>query len=214
MKNSILIRLIPCTAIFLTFLSSENVNANQNFPYTFSELGIELSNLSDGVIQTKTNLPVIARDTTFKKAGASFITEKNPSGLDPQNFFAIDISKFNLQINAEDFLTAKRIFYSRLSFNKHTQRYYRPYSYLESWRSLFHPQIKSLEVAVTTIDKNMTQLKDGERAAADSPYFNSDLNREIDAISGSELTMGNDLELRVLSLNLPHLAPYSSMAQT
>jgi len=185
-------------------LLASNAQAYYYFPYSFSELETELSNLSGGVITAKADLPADARKTDFQKVGVTFYTWHNTSQIDPQDYFSINISKFNELMNAPDFLTAKRTFYSRLHFNKRTQRYYRPYGYLESWRSLSHPQIKTLDVAPTVIDQKMTPMKDGERSAANSPYFNPGLQREVDSMSGSELTIGNDLELRVNNDSFEH----------
>ncbi len=159
----------------LLLLLATNAQAYYYFPYSFSELETELSNLSGGTIQAKPDLPAEARNTTFRKVGITFHTGENPSQLNPQDFFNIDVSKFNSQMNAPDFLTAKRAFYSRLHFSRLRQRYFRPYAYLESWRSLFHPPIKSLTVAQTVIDRDMTPLAEGERAAKNSPYFNAHL---------------------------------------
>lgn len=184
------------TILFLfSSLIATSAQAYYYFPYTFSELENELSNLSRGAIQVKPGLPTSVKDTTFQKVGVTFFTDQNPSGLDAQDFFSIDVSKFNGLMKSPDFLTAKREFYSRLTFNRNTQRYYRPYGYLASWRSLFHPQIKSLTIDPTVIDQDMIAMKPGERANSNSPYFSASLNREVDAMSGSELTIGNDLDL-------------------
>ncbi len=185
------------------FLVGSGVQAS-TVTYSFSELESELATLSDGIIQAKSDLPDTAKESTFDKKKTTFFTDENPSSIDPQDYFSVDVDKFNASNDASDFLAAKQNFYSRLNFNSKKQRYDRPYAYLESWRSLAHPQIKTLTLPLTTYDETMVPFKDGQRANDPSPYFDATLNRSIDAISESELTQGNDLDLLLNNDSFEH----------
>ena len=94
--------------------------------YAFSEIEAELYTSSGGAIQVKNDLPDSAKETLFKKKKSVIFTDYQSSPLDPQDYFNLDVLKFNSLMEAPDFLTAKQNFYSALLFNKKTQRYSRP----------------------------------------------------------------------------------------
>ena len=93
--------------------------------------------------------------------------------------------------NTIDFVGAKKIFYAKQKFSKKKQKFSRPYVYLSAWNSLNHPQIKSLDLPMEIYDKNMAPL---DYDAVESKYFDPNFQNDLDKITHTELTYGNELE--------------------
>jgi len=109
-----------------------------------------------------------------------------------EDWFTLDVLGFNQWMKTPDFVEARRSFYSQLDFQSGSQRHDRPYHYLASWRSLFHPPIKKLTLP---LDAYVSDFKPMNRDEVQSEYFTEDFQRRVDAVSGTELTYGNELQL-------------------
>lgn len=119
------------------------------------------------------------------------ISEKIFDYEDVQDIFATDVEKYIENEKAIDFLSAKKKFYSRQHYDQATQSYKRPYVYLSAWNSLNHPQIKKLELSIETYNSNLPQLNYGE---IESGFFSEKLQRDLDLMTKTEMTFGNQLE--------------------
>ena len=108
-----------------------------------------------------------------------------------QDLFQFDIDGFMSKHPGEDFVTAKKKVYEKLGFNPATQHFDRQYLHMSDWKSLMHPPVKQL-----TEDLNR-YYKDTQGIPENSRMLTTEFNREMDLISGSELTTGNKLKLLV-----------------
>jgi phosphatidylserine/phosphatidylglycerophosphate/cardiolipin synthase-like enzyme len=117
-----------------------------------------------------------------------------PPDADPQDFFQLDVDAFTQRGHNQDFSAALRQYYGNLVFDWKKQKHEEPYYYMQSWRLLFHPPIKHLTLPRARYVRDLTEPHDP--AQADSPYFNPSLHWDIDFSTGTEMTYGNELELR------------------
>lgn len=93
---------------------------------------------------------------------------------------------------ANDFLEAKRKIYASTEFKTKKLRYERNFVHLEDWRSLNHPPVRSLGNDLTIWDKDYTPI---DYTKKESVFYNEDFQRNLDKISGTELTFGNTIKL-------------------
>jgi phosphatidylserine/phosphatidylglycerophosphate/cardiolipin synthase-like enzyme len=122
---------------------------------------------------------------------AKITSEKVFNYTEVQDLFATDVHKYIQNEDAEDFIEAKKKFYSRQSYHKRKHKFYRPYNYLSAWNSLNHPQIKELKEPLYIYDKTLVDI---DYDAIDSNYFKVSFQNELDDITNTELTYGNELE--------------------
>lgn len=111
-----------------------------------------------------------------------------------QDLFNFNVDKYILESGEKDFVSAKYKEYSQLKFNQETQYYNRNYLHLSDWRSLNHPPIKK-------ISDYKKYMIDNETIPENSSLLSDGFNRELDKVSGSELTRGNKLKLLVNGLS-------------
>lgn len=108
-----------------------------------------------------------------------------------QTVFRTDVEKYIAFEGAEDFVDAKRKFYSRLNFDLENQRHERTYPYLFDWKSLNHPPIRTLDLPLAIYVKAMGDgAPDGT-----SKYFDPEFQKELDEMSQTELSRGNRLTI-------------------
>lgn len=167
-----------------------SVYADFSWPETVSYY----ADAADSSIRPQSELPDLSQSRfKLKKKKGILKPRLLPEGANAQDFFAINIETFNQASHSADFLGAKVDFYRKLEFNEKTQKHQRPHAYMDSWRTLFHPPIKKLEGAAHLIDQNLTP--DFNPEVHESRYFDAGLQREVDRISDTSLTWGNQLEL-------------------
>lgn len=155
---------------------------------TVSQLQVYYSKLSNDAIYLKNST-----DKNFyldKKLNIA-ISEKIFDFESVQNIFATDVQKYTVNEEAADFLSAKKKFYARQKYSKSKQRYERPYIYLSAWNSLNHPQIKKLDYPLEKYNSNLVDLDYG---MIDSRFFDEELHQDIDKMTKTELSYGNQLE--------------------
>ncbi len=107
-----------------------------------------------------------------------------------QDLFTLDVDGFISSQGSEDFVEAKRSFYSKLKFDEKTFYHERPYAYLSDWNSLFHPPVKDLILPVTRYAKDFGAV---DYSTVTSSFFSPEFHRGIDKDTASELTFGNKL---------------------
>ncbi len=94
---------------------------------------------------------------------------------------------------AKDFLTSHTKLFESFEYDEASFRYKNPFLYLDSWGSLPHPPLRTLEEKndyYINILKPVTSRKDLNPA-----YMSADLQKEVDDYSNTELTKGNHLNL-------------------
>ncbi len=118
--------------------------------------------------------------------------------LDPetaQDLFKFDIDAYMSEHEGQDFVTAKKNAFKKMAFNKETQHFDRDYLHMSDWKSLIHPPVKNL-------GGNLDRFyKDNHEIPTNSKMLTADFNRDLDAVSSSELTSGNKLKLLVNGLS-------------
>lgn len=108
-----------------------------------------------------------------------------------QELFEFDIDGYIKKHEGEDFVSAKKKQFEKLAFDKETQHYDRNYLHMSDWKSLIHPPVKQLG------DDLNYYYKDNQEIPANSKMLTAEFNRELDEVSGSDLTSGNKLKLLV-----------------
>ncbi len=108
-----------------------------------------------------------------------------------QDLFNFNVDAYISKHQGEDFITAKRNDYKKLSFNTETQRFNRNFLNLGDWKSLNHPPVKKLE---GDLDK---YYKDSHDFPEKTELLTSSFHKNLDDDSATELTNGNDLKLLV-----------------
>jgi phosphatidylserine/phosphatidylglycerophosphate/cardiolipin synthase-like enzyme len=111
-----------------------------------------------------------------------------------QDMFNFNADLYVSKSGEKDFVSAKYKEFSQVKFNDDTQYYSRNYLHLSDWRSLNHPPIKE-------ISDYKKFLNDNDAIPDNSSLLTDTFNREMDKISGSELTRGNTVKLLVNGLS-------------
>ncbi len=109
-----------------------------------------------------------------------------------QNYFAFDILGFISTKNRLDFNSAKIAYYQSLNLDPETQLHERPYFYLEPWGLLNHPPIKQLTLPLEIFDHRFDSKNIN---LANSQYFDPNFHYNLDKVSNTVLTAGNEVKL-------------------
>jgi phosphatidylserine/phosphatidylglycerophosphate/cardiolipin synthase-like enzyme len=107
-----------------------------------------------------------------------------------QDMFSLNMNHFNRTYGARTFNEAKRRQYSDFSFDRKHFVYRKKIPAMKEWGGLTHPPIKQLTVTPEKIHAGYGPI---DYSVIQSPYFDSSLQQSIDAVSGSELSFGNQL---------------------
>ncbi len=94
----------------------------------------------------------------------------------------------------KDFLDAKQKVYASKEFKAKKLRYERDFIHLEDWRSLNHPPVRNLGTDLTLWDKDYTPI---DYSTKESVFYKESFQKNLDKISGTELTFGNKIKLLV-----------------
>lgn len=107
-------------------------------------------------------------------------------------FFSFDPFAYTTHRQAKDFLSAKRSFYDNLNFSKKEQNHHSPLPLYFYWNGLFHPPLQESEIAqdLQKIDATYTLPLSEEHL-----YLSASFQENIDELSNSELSFGNQLTL-------------------
>jgi phosphatidylserine/phosphatidylglycerophosphate/cardiolipin synthase-like enzyme len=104
-----------------------------------------------------------------------------------QGIFQFDLKNFLNSQGGADYAEASKIFVSRLGFDSGSFQYNRPFPYLKSWGTLFHPPLKTLPANLAVIDRRFAEPFQFEQEKYATPGFQKFLDRATE----SELTSGN-----------------------
>lgn len=164
---------------------------------------ISISNLVDyySTIPGQFIKPSAAAFTFHNDAGAEKFEKTFPNAFTPiserkfdheftQDLFTLDVERFNQEQNGSDFLDSKFKFYSKLEFDKKTQRNEAPYTYMNGWLSLNHPPVKKITLP---LEKYTNTFSPNYPRPEQSEYFSSKFQSKLDEETGTELTFGNKL---------------------
>lgn len=108
-----------------------------------------------------------------------------------QDVFEIDLMGYIESQEASSFNEAKRKQYSRFYFDHLRFQHKKSAPSLKEWGGLTHPPVKKLSYPLDVYDSRFIPL---DYSSIESEYFNSDLQVEIDEVSGSELSFNNKLQ--------------------
>lgn len=107
-----------------------------------------------------------------------------------QDMWVLDIDEFNDKYQASSFNEAKRKQYQGFKFNKKKFYHYKTIPSLKEWGGLTHPPIKKVRGPLEKIDSNFKSI---DYQQIESAYFDVALQKEIDDLSRSELSFGNEV---------------------
>jgi cardiolipin synthase len=109
----------------------------------------------------------------------------NLSPESAEKLFRFNSSLFNDLMGEDHFIRSKAKYYNETRFNRFLLRFERDILLLNDWTSLIHPPIFKLEEIEKAAENNP------------SPFRTKDYHVEMDALTQTELTTGNELKLFV-----------------
>lgn len=127
--------------------------------------------------------------------------QRRPQRLIPQRFlsadaaqqiFSVDVRSYREFFEAPDFLTAKRKFYQDLYYSPRYQSHVAPYFFLDSWGQLFHPPVREIEYPPSDY---FEPFGGAITTSVSSAYFDPGFQQDVDRLTQTELTFGNQLRL-------------------
>lgn len=156
------------------------------------------SNLSS-YLQTHTNGAVTPTQTSYlsfridkkRNEATAILPEPNPDFI--HSLFETDVEQYIRNQGAKDFVTAKKKFYSSQTFSERTQSYSRPYVYPADWKSLNHNPIRTINLPTQVYGEHFEPLD--LKSIEQSPVIGLELHRKLDAITNTEMTAGNKMQL-------------------
>ncbi|WP_408096281.1 phospholipase D-like domain-containing protein [Peredibacter sp. HCB2-198] len=108
-----------------------------------------------------------------------------------QDMFVLDSEAYLKSQDARTFNEAKRNQYSKFIFDNKKLTHRKTSPAMKEWGGLTHPPVKKLTMPLPKYDENFASL---DYKKMSSPYFNVNLQKEIDQVSRSELTFGNTVK--------------------
>ncbi|MCC7440582.1 MAG: phosphatidylserine/phosphatidylglycerophosphate/cardiolipin synthase family protein [Bdellovibrionales bacterium] len=113
-----------------------------------------------------------------------------------QGLFGFDEERFLRAEGAADLVDAHWSWYSRKDFNLSTQHHDQDYYYLEGWEHLFHPPVKEMTLPKERYFKEFTpEVPHLANWADGHEYFSPEFQKNIDRLTGTQLTYGNRLTM-------------------
>jgi phosphatidylserine/phosphatidylglycerophosphate/cardiolipin synthase-like enzyme len=110
---------------------------------------------------------------------------QNISPETAQQLFIFNNSKFNGKMGKSTFLESKMKYYNETRFDSGALKFVRDIMLLSDWKSLIHPPIRKIEDAQILTDNSS------------STFRTKDYHMTMDALTTTELTYGNKLDLIV-----------------
>jgi phosphatidylserine/phosphatidylglycerophosphate/cardiolipin synthase-like enzyme len=107
-----------------------------------------------------------------------------------QALFSLDVEAFIHQYRAGSFNEAKRRQYQAFPFNKKTYLHRKLIPAMREWGGLTHPPLRKLDGPLSTYHSSYHPIDYDSVASA---FFSPQLQQKIDAITGSELSFGNEV---------------------
>lgn len=121
----------------------------------------------------------------------------NPINHDGQYFFELDTDNYIGKFGGRTFLDAKKNNFRYLEFDRQNFQFFRPFFYMSEWLELGHPPLRKLERPLSYYWSDYQDVKEllADEEIAKHPYFDYRFQREIDRVSNTELSIGNELEM-------------------
>jgi phosphatidylserine/phosphatidylglycerophosphate/cardiolipin synthase-like enzyme len=171
----------------------------KNFVITFQGLKDYYQHVSDGLIfENPENFELVdshqrplqnqsRKHLTFKvdydKKVVTSLNNLSPESA--EKLFRFNASLFNQLMGEQNFIKSKTKYYNETRFNRFLLRFDRDILLLKDWTSLIHPPIF-----------NLNEIQQ-EKVEEHSPFRTKDYQLEMDGLTQTELTSGNDLKLFV-----------------
>lgn len=105
-----------------------------------------------------------------------------------QDMWTFNHGTFIASQGASTFNEAKRKQYKKFAFDKKKFFHYKTTPAMKEWGGLTHPPVKTLLLPLEKYDANFAPVN---YRTVSSPFFNPNLQREVDRVSRSELSFGN-----------------------
>jgi len=186
--------MFPALAISILLLSP--VYAQVSTPElgdiaTFSELGAYLKAHTNGAVR-----PIQTSYLSFKinqntRAATPILSEENPDLI--HSLFETDVLKYIQNEGAVDFVSAKKKYYRSQTFNNSTQQFSRSYIYPSDWHSLNHNPVRKINLPTEVYGQQFEPLD--LKSIEQSPLLDVKVHRDLDEMTGTEMTAGNKLRL-------------------
>ncbi len=109
-----------------------------------------------------------------------------------QDMFLLDEQKYISHFNARTFNEAKIAQYKTFPFDTKKFFHRKTVTSMSEWGGLTHPPVKKLTMPLEKYDAGYAPM---DYKNVQSEFFNPVLQKEIDTVSGSELTFGNKLDI-------------------
>jgi hypothetical protein len=158
----------------------------------FDELADYYYRVSDGLITPKEGRDESIDSFRCKKRAR--VCSPRDLSLDHDllnNLFSFDVRNYVERSPYDNFLDAKVKFYESRPYSKWRGKRTHAYKYFSSWRSLYHPPIRELDSDFSlygSIFKRPSEVN-----LDDSPMFTAEYHHELDRLTNTEMTRGNEL---------------------
>jgi phosphatidylserine/phosphatidylglycerophosphate/cardiolipin synthase-like enzyme len=155
----------------------------------FGDYSAKVQELTQSIVTTpmQNNISAEMKDTQLK---GNILVDRNGKQLDTniaQQLLGLDINKLKELYPAEDILTSKTLFDRSFEQDKNSE-FILPYTPLKDWMGLAHPPIRQLDLEASVYNQRIN-IAPGEKVRS------SLFQQELDKITKSELSIGNDLKL-------------------
>lgn len=158
---------------------------------SYSNLGTYLNTHTNGAVRPVGESYLSFRINHKKNVATPILPEENPDLI--HSLFETDVEKYIRNEGEVDFVSAKRKYYKRQTFNNSTQAYSRSYVYLSDWHSLNHNPIRTINLPTHVYGQQFEPLD--PKTIQQSPLVTPEFNRKLDALTGTEMTAGNKMRL-------------------
>lgn len=173
--------LVVTFAMFLTSFATYGLG--------LEEVGKEIREASNQTITLKEQ-PKFQIDFKKNQRSQTYLPLKYIDFEKLNNLFHFDLDQFMQNYRSETFSEAKKKFYYEVN-DANSER---PYFFLSSWKSLNHPPIKKLKSSLEYYDAFFKQENHFKK---DLKIFSPEFQRELDELTSTRLTFGNELQLLV-----------------
>lgn len=182
--------------IALTLISSLSVFSQTPLAYlgkveTFTSLSRYLKEQSQGVVRPVKDTLLLFKINHKSNVASAVLSVPNPNFI--HSLFETDVLQMIKNQGTTDFVSAKRKFYSALTFHTGPQRYSRPYIYPADWKSLNHNPIKKFDLPLETYGEQFRPLD--SKTIQQSPLLDVGFQQKLDDVTATQLTAGNKLRL-------------------
>jgi phosphatidylserine/phosphatidylglycerophosphate/cardiolipin synthase-like enzyme len=186
--------MFPALAISLILLSP--VYAQVSPPVlgdiaTFTELGSYLKAHTNGAVRPVKDSYLSFRINQKSREATPILPEENPDLI--HSLFETDVLKYIQNEGAVDFVSAKKKYYRSQTFNNSTQQFSRSYVYPSDWHSLNHNPLRKINLPTEVYGQQFEPLD--LKSIEQSPLLGVKLHRDLDEMTGTEMTAGNKLRL-------------------